>query len=445
MLRFRLISFLFFIPLIIFSQENQLKALVGGTLIDGFGSDPIKNSVIIIEGERIKAVGTIETLSIPKNAEIISTEGKSVLPGLWDMHVHTMINGHADYTYWDKTYPPLFEDVIMPSSALQLLMAGVTSARDLGAPLKESISVRDRINKGEIPGATLYVSGPFIQHKPYPGTEAFRWGVNSPEDGKRKIKKLADAGVDVIKLIDQDQMTMEELKAVVDEAHKYNLKVVAHGHRPEEIRRGLKVGVDCFEHTGLSSAPKYPEDVMEMIRERTAQMNKGPLFWCPTVEGLYNYEYVRDNHEKLDNDSWHLGLPDSIIADIKRSIKHLDRLPYFQLTPSRKPTLKTKIQQLLDAGVVLLVGTDSGIPMKFHSQSTWNELDVWVNEFGIDPMYAIRSATYWPALWMGVANEVGTVTPGKYADIIAVDGDVLRYISLLQDVDMVIKHGKRYK
>ncbi|WP_431129572.1 amidohydrolase family protein [Flagellimonas flava] len=433
------------LPMSILAQQKSIKALVGGTLIDGFGSDPIKNSVIIIEGERIKEVGTVETLPVPEGAEIISTEGMSVLPGLWDMHVHTMINGHANYTYWDKTYPPLFENVIMPSSAHQLLMAGVTSARDLGAPLKESISVRDRINNGEIPGATLYVSGPFIQHKPYPGTEDFRWGVNSPEDGKRKIKKLADAGVDVIKLIDHDQMTMEELRAVVDEAHKHNLKVVAHGHRPEEIRRGLQVGVDCFEHTGLSSAPKYPDDVMEMIKERTAQMNKGPLFWCPTVEGLYNYEYTRDNPEKLDNDSWHLGLPDSVITDIKNSFKHPDRLPYFQLTPSRRPTLQTKIQQLLDAGVVLLVGTDSGIPMKFHSQSTWNELDVWVNEFGIDPMYAIRAATYWPALWTGVADEVGTITPGKYADIIAVDGDVLRYISLLQDVDMVIKHGKQYK
>lgn len=428
-----------------FSQENNLKALIGGTLIDGFGSDPIKNSVILIEGDRIKSVGTVDTIKIPDNAEKISTEGMTVLPGLWDMHVHTMINGHADYAYWDKTYPPLFKDVIMPSSAHQLLMAGVTSARDLGAPLAESIAVRDAINNGEIPGATLYVSGPFIQHKPYPGTEDFRWGVNGPDDGRKKIKKLAKAGVDVIKLIDQDQMTLDELKAIVDEAHKNNLKVVAHGHRPEEIRLGLEVGVDCFEHTGLSSAPKYPDDVMEMIKERTAQMNKGPLFWCPTVEGLYNFEYVRDNPEKLDNDSWHLGLPDTVITDIKNSILHPDRLPYFQLTPSRKPTLKTKIQQLLDAGVVLLVGTDSGIPMKFHSQSTWNELDVWVNEFGIDPMYAIRAATYWPALWMGVADDVGTITPGKYADIIAVDGDVLRYISLLQDVDMVIKHGKRYK
>ncbi len=440
----------FFIPLfLIFSflsaQETPLKALVGGTLIDGYGSDPIKNSVIIIQGERILAVGNQDNTPIPENAEVISTEGMSVLPGLWDMHVHTMINGHADYDYWDRTYPPLFQDVIMPASAQQLLMAGVTSARDLGAPLEASIAVRDAINAGKIPGATLYVSGPFIQHKPYPGTEEFRWGVNGPEDGKRKIQKLAKAGVDVIKLIDQDQMTMAELKAVVDEAHKYKLKVVAHGHRPEEIRRGLQVGVDCFEHTGLSSAPAYPDYVMDMIRERTAQMNLGPLFWCPTVEGLYNYEYVRDNPEKLDNDSWHLGLPDSVVTDIRNSIKHPDQLPYFQLTPIRKPTLRTKIRQLMDAGVVLLVGTDSGIPMKFHSQSTWNELDVWVNEFGIDPMYAIRAATYWPALWMGVSDDVGTITPGKYADIIAVNGDVLRYISLLQDVDMVIKRGTRYK
>lgn len=431
--------------LLLNSQETKIKALVGGTLIDGFGSTPIKNSVIIIDGEKIITVGTIADTPIPSNAEIISTEGQTVLPGLWDMHVHTMINGHSDYTYWDKTYPPLFKDVIMPASAYQLLMAGVTSARDLGAPLEESIAVRDAINNGEIPGATLYVSGPFIQHKPYPGTEDFRWGVNGAEDGRKKIRKLATAGVDCIKIVDQDQMTKEEFKAVVDEAHKHNLKVVAHSHRPEEIRRGLQVGIDCFEHTGLSSAPKYPDDIMKMIKERTAQMNLGPLFWCPTVEGLYNYEYMRDNPEKLDSDSWHLGLPDSVIVDIKKSIEHPDRMPYFQLTPSRKPTLETKINQLLDAGVVLMIGTDSGIPMKFHSQSTWNELDVWVNEFGIDPMYAIRSATYWPALWMGVADEVGTITPGKYADIIAVDGDVLRYISLLQDVDLVIKHGKRYK
>jgi imidazolonepropionase-like amidohydrolase len=423
----------------------QTKALVGGTLIDGFGGKPLQNSVIIIEGERIKAVGQIGQLEIPKGAEIISTEGMSVLPGLWDMHVHLYLTGHSDYPHWDKKYPKVEKDVIMPASAHQLLNAGITSARDLGGPLEASISVRDRINKGEIPGPTMYMSGPFIQHAPYPGTEAFRWGVTGEADARAKVKQLVKAGVNCIKLIDQDQMTTQEVAAIVDEAHKNGLKVVGHSHRPEEIRKGMKAGVDCFEHTGLASAPEYPEDIMALIKERTAQMSLGPLFWTPTVEGLYNFEYVRDNPENLDNDSWHLDLPDSIIKDIKQSIRKPGQLSYFQLNPIRRPTLERKVKQLKDAGVVLLIGTDSGIPMKFHSQSTWNELDVWVNKFGLDPMYTIRAATYWPSVAMGVEKDFGTVSEGKYADIIAVKGDVLRYIDLLQNVGMVIKKGKRYK
>jgi imidazolonepropionase-like amidohydrolase len=426
------------------SAQDKI-ALVGGRLIDGFGTHPIENSLILIEGDKIVAVGQVNQLEIPQGYKIISTEGMSVMPGLWDMHVHLMFTGHTDFGYWDKTYPPLLKDVIMPSSAHQLLIAGVTSARDLGAPLEESIAVRDAINKGKIPGPTMYMSGPFIQHQPYPGTEHYRWGVTGEKDAREKVARLAKAGVDCIKLVDQDQMTMDGVKAVVDEAHKHDLTVVGHSNRPEEIRRGLIAGVDCFEHTGLSSAPEYPADVMEMIKERTAQRNLGPLFWTPTVEGLYNYTEFRENHERLDNDSWHLGLPDSVIADIKASIQYPERLPDRQLTPIRKPTLERKINQLMEAGVVLLIGTDSGIEMKFHSQSTWNELDVWVNEFGIDPLYAIKAATYWPSKMMGVDKEVGTISEGKYADIIAVKGDVVRYISLLQDVDFVMKHGKVYK
>jgi imidazolonepropionase-like amidohydrolase len=337
------------------------------------------------------------------------------------------------------------ERVIMPASARQLLLAGVTSARDLGGPLEASLAVRERIRKGEIPGPTLYISGPFIQHEPYPGTEYVRWGVKGVDDARAKVRKLADAGVDVIKLIDQDQMTMEEVQAVVDEAHLRKLPVVAHSHRPEEIRRGLLVGVDCFEHTGLATAPEYPADVIAMIRERTAKMSLGPLFWTPTVQGLLNYEYVRDNPEQLDDPSWQVGLPQSIIDDIKASLKTPGQLSYYQITPMRRPTLARKIQQLSESGVVLLIGTDSGIPMNFHSQTTWRELDAWVNSFGIDTMVAIRAATYWPSVAMRVSDQVGTITPGKYADIIAVRGDVLRHIDLLQDVDVIIKHGRRWK
>ena len=427
------------------AASAKTVALVGGRLIDGFGGPPIANSVILIEGERITAVGTVDNLKVPPDAEIISTEGMSVLPGLWDCHVHTMLLGHSDYDHWDKTYPARLGSEIMPAAAHQLLMAGVTSARDLGAPLKESIEVRDRINRGEIPGPTLYVAGPFIQHEPYPGTEAFRWGVKGAADGRAKVKKLADAGVNIIKLIDQDEMTMDEVKAVVDEAHAHKLPVVAHAHRPDEIRRGLAVGVDCFEHTGLATSPEYPADIRTMIAERSAKMSLGALFWCPTIEGFLNYQDLVQNPEPLDDPAWQLDVAKDIVEDIKGSIRHPGQLSYYQITPARSLTVHKKFQQLQESGVTLLIGTDSGIPMKFHSGSTWRELDAWVNKLGVSPIATIRAATYWPAVMMKVDKDYGSVSEGKFADIIAVKGDVLRYIDLLQRVDVVVKHGKRYK
>lgn len=420
-------------------------ALVGGTLVDGYGGAPLPDSVVLVEGARIARVGRIGELAVPEGAEVVSTEGMTVLPGLWDMHVHLMINGHADYAHWDRAYPARLRGEIMPASAVQLLHAGVTSARDLGGPLEDSIAVRDAINAGTLDGPTLYVAGPFIQKRPYPGTEAFRWGVEGAADARAKVQRLCDAGVDVVKLIDQDQMSFEEAKAVVDAAHACGKPVVAHAHRPDEIRLGLKLGVDCFEHTGLSSAPAYPDDVVEALAERTAKMSLGPLYWTPTIEGLWNNAALIENPERLDDDSWHRGLKADTIADIEASLAHPERLPYFQLTPLRKPTLARKFAQLREAGVVLLVGTDSGIPAKFHSMSTWNEIDVWTRELGVPVMQAIRAATYWPAVAMKVEKDYGTVSEGKYADIIAVRGDVLRYPMLLQRVDVVLKHGRRVR
>ena len=425
-----------------------MTALVGGTLIDGYRGTPLQNSVILVRGERIQKVGTVDSLPVPAGARVVSTEGMTVLPGLWDAHVHLMINGHAFYKYWHRTYRDRYRDEIMPASAKQLLMAGVTSVRDLGAPLEDILDVKKRINRDEIPGPRLFVSGPFIQKRPYADWNAYyRWGVSGPSDARRKVRKLAKAGVDFIKLIDQDKMSRVEAQAVVDEAHKHGLRVVAHGHRPDEIRVGLAIGVDNFEHTGLATAPEYPPDVVRALKERTAagMIHNGPLFWTPTVSGLYNYEYVRDNPEVLDSDCYRDGLSAEIADDIKRSLRHPERLPYFQITPQRAPTLKRKIAQLRDAGVVFLVGTDSGIPMKYHCQTTWNELDILVRVMGMDPWAVIKSATYWPAVFMGLEKDLGSVSEGKYADIIAVKGDVLRYINLLQRVDLVMKGGKIYK
>lgn len=420
-------------------------ALVGGRLIDGNGSPPLANSVILVRDERIEAVGQVDTLAVPDGYRVISTEGMSVLPGLWDMHVHLMLTGHADYAHWRREYTHRLRDDIMPASAEQLLLAGVTSARDLGAPLEDILAVRSAIEDGSIPGPTLYVSGPFLQHRPYPGTDHYRWGVHGEDDARARVRQLAEAGVDVIKLIDQDQMSEAEYLAVVEEAHAHGLPVVAHAHRPEEIIRGLKAGVDNFEHTGLSTAPIYPDEVINALRERTARMDLGPLYWTPTVEPLFNYVHTIRNPEHLDDPCWHRGLDEAVVEDIRASIRHPERLPYFQLTPARKPTLEKKFSQLREAGATLLIGTDSGVPLSFHCQSTWAELEVWVNHMDMDPMDTIRAATYWPARMMGVLDDVGTIEAGKYADIIAVRGDVLRFINILRDVDIVVRRGQQYR
>ena len=446
---FTCLSFLsvLIVPIATAAEQSEPTALVGGRLIDGFGNQPLANSVILVKNGLIEKVGTVDTLPVPKEYKIVSTEGMDVLPGLWENHAHLMLNGHANYKHWHKEYTPKLTNEIMPASAEQLLLAGITSARDLGAPLKDSITIKNKIDNGEIPGPRLFVSGPFLQHEAYPGTELYRWGVKNVEDAKKKVNKLADAGVDIIKLIDHDMMKIEVAQAIVDQAHKRNLIVVAHSHKPDEIRRGLEIGVDNFEHTGLTTAPEFPNDVITLLRERTAKgrIAGGPLYWTPTVEGLWNYDLTVANPERLDNTCWHRGLEQSTIDDIRGSLKNVGELEYMQLTPMRKPTLKRKIQQLKESGVVLLIGTDSGIPTKFHCQSTWNELAVWVNEMEISAMDTIRAATYWPSVLMKVNDKVGTVSEGKYADIIAVKGDVLRYINLLQHVDLVMKNGKVYK
>jgi imidazolonepropionase-like amidohydrolase len=365
----------------------------------------------------------------------------SVLPGMADMHVHLMILGHGDYEHWDTAYRPRFRAEIMPAAAKQLLVSGVTFARELGGPLEDLLNVKRRIEAGEIPGPRLFISGPFIQHKPYSEYEKeFRWGVTGAADARAKVQKVVDAGVDVVKLIDQDQMTEDEVKAVVETAHKAGRPVVAHAHREDEIRIGLKYGVDSFEHTGLATEPGYPEDILQGMRKRNQTLG-----WCPTIEGLFLSEYTADSFpERLNDPRWQEGIAPDLVRDIRESLRDIGGLPYFQLVRRRIPTLPNKFRQLRESGVTLLVGTDSGIPGNFHTDSTWRELATWV-DLGMTPMQAIAGATRWPAVWLKKEKDMGTLAPGRYADIIAVRGDVLKHIDLLQRVDLVIKNGVRVR
>lgn len=425
--------------------DAQRLALVGGTLIDGNGAPPIASSVVLVENGRITAIGRAGQLAVPTGVEVINTAGLTVMPGLFDMHVHLMLAGHGNYAHWDRTYPDRLARDIIPATARQSLMHGVTSVRDLGGPLEPLIEVKRRIDSGELVGATIYTSGPFIQHAPYPGTEAFRWGVNGAADARAKVNRLVDGGASVIKLIDQDEMTIEEVRAVVEQAHARGVPVVAHAHRPQEILRGLAAGVDDFEHTGMATAPEYPAEIIDGLRARAALGNRPPLYWTPTIDPLTHFTTRRDNPEYVNDPRWYEGLPADIAADIQRSLARLDTLAYYRFVPNRLPSLATKFRQLRESGVRLLIGTDAGIPAYFHGYATVEEMITWVRTYGMDPMETIRAATFWPALALGVLNRVGTIEVGKVADIIAVRGDPLADITVMRNVDVVVKNGRRVR
>ena len=421
--------------------QQPTMALVGGRILDGFGGPTIENGVVLIAGDRIVAVGAQSEVGVPAGIEIVSTEGMTVMPGLFDMHVHLQILGHGDYERWNSLYGDRIGDLVMPIAARQLLMAGVTSARDLGGPLDDILSVKKRIAAGEIPGPRLFVSGPFIQRAAYePWQAEYRWGVNGADDARRKVQQIIDAGVDVVKLIDQDELTAEEVAAVVETAHANGVPVVAHAHRPDEIRIGLEHGVDNFEHTGLGTAPGYPDDILRALNERNTS-----LFWTPTVSPLYVMRYTGEIFpERLDDPAWREGMPAAMADEIRASLAHIPQLPYYALFPNRIPLLPTKFRQIRETGVRLLIGTDAGIPSMFHNDATWREMALWV-ELGVPPMQVIQAATLWPARFLKVENDLGTLAPGRLADVIAVRGDPLRDMDVLRNVDVVIQGGKRVK
>ena len=428
-------------PLTAADPPKVTLALVGGRIVDGYEGKPIDDGVILVAGERIAALGPRSQVPVPEGVATIDTRGMTLLPGLADMHVHLMILGHGDYEHWNTTYRSRFRDEIMPAAARQLVTSGVTFGRELGAPLEDILHVKRRIDRGEIPGPRLFVSGPFIQHKPYNEYEKeFRWGVTGAADARAKVQKLLDAGVDFVKLIDQDQMTDDEVRAVVETAHKAGKPVVAHAHREDEIRIGLKHGVDSFEHTGLATEPGYPEDVLAGLRRRNQT-----LYWCPTIEGLFLSEYTADVFpERLNDPRWQEGIAPDVVAAIRKSLANVSSLPYFTLVRRRSPTLANKFRQLRETGVTMIVGTDSGLPGNFHTDSTWRELATWV-KLGVTPMQAIAGATRWAAAFLKKEKEFGTLAPGRYADIVGVRGDVLSNVELLARPDVVVKGGVRVR
>ena len=431
------------------SSPGRPIALVGGTLLDGTGGASIRNSVVLIRGDRIEAIGTIDSLPVPGGYEVISSEGLTVLPGLWDLHVHLMYAGHPNARYWFDTYTPQFERVIMPASAEQLLMAGVTTARDLAAPPREIVAVKKRIANGEIPGPTLYVAGPALT-KGGNQNAVQTWNVSGAADARAKTSQLIDQGVDWIKILNAEQLTPEEMTAIVSEAHAHGRKVAAHAFSDGEIRQGLRAGVDDFQHL-RTQAPIYPPDIVEMIRDRVK--SGPPLYWTITAggNGQLNAAYLASNPEFLDDPANFIGLPQPIVDDVRKAIAVRTRGPAatrggaVQSQEEINATVKRKVAQIRGLGVEIVFGTDVGSWGEVTGQAAWMEADLWVHELGMDPMMVIRSMTLDAARMMGAERESGSISAGKFADVIAVRGDPLRNIAVLRDAQIVIKHGRRYK
>ncbi len=422
-------------------------AIVGGMLVDGNGGKPIHDSVVLIEGQKIAAVGPRGTVSIPGNAKIIPAGGMTVMPGLFDLHVHLLIMGHGKYDDYFPKYRTRMRKEIMPASARELLLHGVTSVRDMGANLEDILEVRDRINRDEIPGPRLFICGPFLQ-KTLPTASSynydmkaqadFRWTIDSPEDARAKVRKLLNAGVDFIKVIQAKEMSGAELNAIIEEAHKAGKRVATHGMDEEEIRLVANAGADSIEHTGLApgSLP-YSDDLVKLLIEKGTYV-------VPTGIVMWVYKLNQDFPEGRFNSEVEKDYPRDIVEDMEQSISNFTALRYFQAAPGWVQSAPGRWRQLIKAGVRMGVGTDSGTPMNFHTDSTWREIELLVQN-GMSPLQAISAATKVPAEWLKQDDKLGTLEPGKIADVILVKGDVLGNVSNLQNVVHVIKGGKIYK
>ena len=419
--------------------------LSGGTVVDGYGGPPLRDGVVVIEGERITAVGTLDTVTVPTDAEIVSTEGMTVLPGLWDLQVHVDRLGHGDEQRWRDTYEPIAARVVMPLAAAQLLQAGVTSARVMAAPLRSATGLQRRVEEKRVPGPTLFVTGPMLVKLEQRNAGPAEWPVKDARDARERVQRLAEAGADHVLLGGLDLWSGEELEAVMNEARVRGLEVFARGERPASVEAGLAAGVDGFVGLELGALEECPAATLAAITARVRDTTRPPLSWSPAISGVLNYEDLRRNPEPLDDPAAVAGLPPLVAADIRASLRQLERITWYDMPAARAPTLCRKLKQLREAGVRVVIGSDSGAPAHLHSRAVWQEIDFWVRGCGIDAAAAIQAATHDAATVVRVEHEAGTLTPGKYADVIAVRGDVLRNPALLQHVDIVIRHGQRYR
>ena len=410
-------------------------AIVGGFLIDGFGGPPMPDSVVLVRGDEIVAAGPEGRVTVPAGARVIDANGYTVMPGLIDAHVHLDILGHGDYPTWHDAVRANYAEV-MERSAAQLLAHGVTTARDAGGELRASVQTRERIARGEVPGPRMLVSGGWIQNWPDERARRnyrrFNLNAHTAEEARQAAASLFDGGADFIKAY--TGLTLEQMRAITDEAHRRGKRVGAHVYTDEEIRIAIEGGVDLLDHAGSGHQnPLYSEDTLRlMAREQ-----------IPIAQSIAHRVTLYPSHlswpERLHHP--HLRRELGRFADpILQSLAGgLAPLSYFSQIHMQMRVAPAATRQLADAGCRIIMGTDSGTPGFFHSEAVWREAEALVRMAGLSPMEVIVASTRLAAQALGV--NAGVLQAGRPADIILVRGNPLDNMLYLQNVERVIKAG----
>jgi imidazolonepropionase-like amidohydrolase len=429
------------------AQAPRRVALVGGMLLTGYEVPPIHHAAVVIEGSTIVAAGPASEIKIPTDATVVDTSGRVMLPGLIETHGHLVVLGHGSYDTWFAWIAGHGGDAtmtrVMEIAARQLLMAGVTTTIDLGAPLKPILGIRDRINKGEVVGSRMLVSGPWIAHlaaESAGGAMQVGFGglnIATAEEAGRETERLATAGVDLIKA--HSGLTFDDYKAIVDAAHKHRIKVYAHVYAEQDVRHALDAGVDVLQHVGSAgTAPPYSKELITDI------VNSGRPVVVTAAHRAWIYEDTAAFPERLQDPGLKKAFGPDIYAAVQDSLKNWWTLGYFQRTDREMLFRERGVKQFIESGAVMGMGTDSGTPMNFHSEALWREIKVHV-DMGMTPMRAIAAATRVNAQIIGKGRELGSIEPGKIADIIVVNGNPLFDITALSHVELVMKDGRIYK
>jgi imidazolonepropionase-like amidohydrolase len=409
-----------------YSQSTKTTIIKAGKLIDVETGTVLLNQMILIRNDSIIQVAS--KINIPKEATIIDLSRYTVLPGLIDCHTH--ITGQPGGDYYADIFRKTPVDVAVTAHiyAKKTLEAGFTSVRDLGAAGLVDIALRNAINNGDIPGPNIYAATMFIgstgSHgdlngfSPYlefnmpkgmsgvaNGVDAVRTQVRfNVKNGADVIKFGASAGVlSEEESVGAPQYTQEEMDAIVSEAKMWGRKTAAHAHGAEAIKMAVKAGVASVEHGSLVDA-----EGIQLMKAKGTYL----------VSDVYDDEYILSEYAKL-------GYPDKIINK-EKMVGKLQR---------------ENFQKAVEAGVKIAFGTDAGV-----YPHGWNAKQFkWMTKFGLTPMAAIQAATINAADLIGIKEKTGSIKAGKKADIIAVVTNPIDDITILEQVQFVMKNGIVYK